>query len=328
MLVREYSTFIRDYIGYYSGDKTVNHNIRMFLEKTGLNTPENIQLLDEYDDLVKKLVEEKDTVEQRKMVVDNRKLLDKGNDLLSNPLLQEAQDAYVRRVFMDIDCHKADSLLKEPVLKELWTAHLYVEDFEQNRLPWKDADLQVLKTRVTNPFLQSKLLKINDYYAELNKKELLHKESLINTDFLANVDDADTIFSKLIEPYRGKIIFIDIWGTWCKPCLMNIKDYSHRLEEKFKGKDLIFMYLANRSPENAWKNYIRQQQLTGEQVVHYRLPDRQQNLIEKKLNVNSFPTYFIVNRTGKITDYKVRYPLDFENTVKELDRLLGLTATK
>jgi hypothetical protein len=79
------------------------------------------------------------------------------------------------------------------------------------------------------------------------------------------------------------------------------------------------MYLANRSPENAWRNYIKQQQLTGEQIVHYRLPDRQQNLLEQKLNVRGFPTYFIIDRTGKITDYKVRYPMDFENVVKELN---------
>ncbi|MDR2653464.1 MAG: TlpA family protein disulfide reductase [Prevotellaceae bacterium] len=323
MLVREYSSFIRDYVGYYSGNKTVRPDLRTLFEETGLNTPENIQLYDEYENLVNKLIAEKDTVKQRKMVVENEKLLDKGNDLMSNPLIQEAQEAYVRRVFMDMDYHKADSLLKEPVLKELWTTRLYVEDFEQKRLPWKESDLQVLKTRVTNPFLRDKLLKINDYYVELNKKELRHKESLINTDFLATVNDADTIFSKLIEPYRGKVIFIDVWGTWCGPCLSNIKNYSHRFEEKFKDKDLIFMYLANKSPENAWRNYIKQQQLTGEQIVHYRLPDLQQNLLERKLNVNSFPTYFIIDRKGKITDYKVHYPMDFENVVKELEKVLG-----
>jgi thiol-disulfide isomerase/thioredoxin len=323
MLVREYSSFIRDYISYYSGNISVSPNLRMLCEETGLNTPENIQFLDEYENLVNKLVAEKDTAKQRKMVIENKKLLDKSSDLMSNPLIQEAQNAYVRRTFMDINYHNADSLLKEPVLKELWTTHLYTADFEQHRLPWKDADLQILKTRVTNPFLRNKLLKINDYYVELNKKELQHKESLINTDFLATVNDADTIFRKLTEPYKGKVIFVDIWGTWCGPCLTNIKDYSHRLEEKFKGKDLIFMYLANRSPENAWRNYIKQQQLTGEQIVHYRLPDRQQNLLEQKLNVRGFPTYFIIDRTGKITDYKVRYPMDFENVVKELEKVLG-----
>jgi hypothetical protein len=83
------------------------------------------------------------------------------------------------------------------------------------------------------------------------------------------------------------------------------------------------MYLANRSPEKSWKNFIKQQQLTGKQIVHYRLPDRQQNLIERKLNVRGFPAYFIVDRTGKIIDYEVLYPMDFESVVKELEKELN-----
>jgi thiol-disulfide isomerase/thioredoxin len=184
--------------------------------------------------------------------------------------------------------------------------------------------LQVLKTRVTQPFLLDKLLTINDYYAELNSRKIEHEESLKNTAYLANEIDADTIFRKLIEPYRGKVIFVDFWGTWCGPCIRNIKEYAHALEEKLKGKDVIFMYLANNSPENAWKNFIKQQQLTGEQIVHYRLPEQQQTLLERKLNVRSFPSYFIIDRAGNITAYKVRYPMDFDNTVKELERVLNL----
>ncbi|MDR1610065.1 MAG: TlpA family protein disulfide reductase [Candidatus Symbiothrix sp.] len=296
-LVREYESFIRDYIDYYSGNKTVNYNIGMFLEETGLNTPENIRLADE-----------------------------NVSQLASNPLIVEAQEAYARRTFMDMDYHKADSLLQEPVLKELWTTHLYLEDFEQKRMPWQDKDIQVMKTRISNPFLLDKLLTVNNYYAELDSREIEYGESLKNTAYLVNEPNADTIFSKLIDPYKGKVIFADFWGTWCGPCIKNIKTYSHLFEEKFKGKDVIFMYLAHRSPEYAWKNFIKQQQLTGEQIVHYRLPEQQQTLLEQKLNVRNFPTYFIIDRAGNVTDYKVRlhYPVDFENTVKELERVLDI----
>ncbi|MDR2621371.1 MAG: TlpA family protein disulfide reductase [Dysgonamonadaceae bacterium] len=324
-LIREYQFFIRDYIYYYSGNKTIDHNVRMFVEETGLNTPENIQLLDEYDNFVEKLVAEKDTAKQAKIIESDKDLLDKVNVLTSNPLIQELREAYVRRVFIDMDYHKADSLLQDPVLKELWTTHLYLEDFEQKRLPWKEQDLQVLKTRVTRPFLQDTLLKVNDYYVELNKRELLHPESLKNTAHLANENNADTIFNKLIEPYKGKVIFVDFWGTWCSPCIENIKSYSRLYEERFKDKDLIFMYFANRSSEYAWKNFIKQQQLTGEQIVHYRLSEQQEILIEQKLNVRGSPSYFIIDRTGNITDYKVSYPMNFENTAKELERLLNNT---
>ncbi|MDR1172674.1 MAG: TlpA family protein disulfide reductase [Bacteroidales bacterium] len=320
-LVREYKSFIGDYIGYYSGNRSVHLNTAMFLEETGLNTPENIQLFDEHDRLMNEYVAEKDTARQREMIVANKELIDKARQVTFNPLIEEARDAYVRRIFMDMNYHKADSLLQEPILSELWTVHLYLNDFEQKRMPWRDRDLQVMKTRVTNPFLLNKLLTVNDHYAELNRRVIEHEESLKNTGYLANVIDADTIISKLIEPYRGKVIFADFWGTWCGPCIENIKTYSHLLEAKFKGKDVIFMYLANRSSEHAWKTFIKQQQLTGEQIVHYRLPDQQQVLLERKLNVRRFPTHFIIDRTGNIAGYDF---LDFDDTARELERVLNL----
>jgi thiol-disulfide isomerase/thioredoxin len=322
-LVREYESFIRDYIGYHSGNKSVTYEAKQFLEETGLNTPEIIQLVDDYENIVKQIIAEEDTAMQVKILEANKELIDKGNDLMSNPLIQEAQEAYARRTFMDMDYHKADSLLQEPILRELWTTLLYLEDFEQKRIPWQDRDVQVMKTRVSNLFLLNKLLTLNDYYAELNSREMEHEESLKNTDYLANENDADTIFNKLIEPYRGKVIFMDFWGTWCGPCIGNIKTYSHLYKERLKDKDVIFMYLANHSSEYAWKNFIKQQQLTGEQIVHYRLPEQQQTLLEQKLNVRSFPSYYIIDRTGNITDYKVRY-MDFEDTVKELEKILDI----
>jgi thiol-disulfide isomerase/thioredoxin len=217
---------------------------------------------------------------------------------------------------------KVDSLLQEPVLQELYTTYLYYQDFEQRRVPMNDADLQVMKSHVKNPHLLNMLLEINDKYRVLNSQEVEYPESLKNTDYLANETDADVIFDKITSPYKGKVIFVDVWGTWCGPCIENIKAYAHLLEEKFKGEDLIFMYLANNSPEPAWRNFIKQQHLTGAQIVHYLLPRQQQYLLEQKLKVDGFPTYVIIDRAGNISDYKVRYPMDIDATIAELERTL------
>jgi thiol-disulfide isomerase/thioredoxin len=167
------------------------------------------------------------------------------------------------------------------------------------------------------------LLEINDKYAALSNREIEYPESLKNTDYLANETDADAILEKITAPYKGKVIFMDFWGTWCGPCIKNIKEKTPLLEEKFKGEDLIFMYLANNSPEPAWKNFIKQQQLTGEQIVHYRLSGQQQHLLEQKLNVRSFPTYFIIDRTGNIINYEVRYPMNVQETIEALEKALN-----
>jgi thiol-disulfide isomerase/thioredoxin len=322
-LVREYHTFINDYIGYYSGSKKVSHPLNLLLEEAGLNTPENIRLINDYDDIVEKIMAEKDTAKQGQLVEANKELIDKGDELHSNPLIKEAEGNYVRRIFMDMDYHKVDSLLHEPALKSLYATYLYCSDFDVRHIPWPDKDLPVMKSRVTNPFLLDMLLEINDNYLKLSRGKMEHEESLKNTAYLTDINDADAIFKKITEPYKDKVIFIDFWGTWCRPCIKNIQKYAHVMEEKFKGKDVIFMYLANSSPENTWKNLIKQLEITGEQIVHYRLPDRQQYLLEQKLNVQNFPTYFIIDRAGNISDFNIHISANFEETMAELEKELG-----
>jgi thiol-disulfide isomerase/thioredoxin len=226
-------------------------------------------------------------------------------------------------MFMDVDYRKADSLLQEPALKSLWIAHLYYKDFEGRRTPWKEKDVQAMKSRINNPHLLNMLLEINDKYAALNSREIEYPESLKDVAFPADENDADVIFRSITEPYRGKVIFVDVWGTWCSPCIRNIRKYAPVLEEKFRGKDVVFMYLANRSPVLTWRNLIRQLHLTGEQIVHYRLPEQQQSLLEKKLKVRNFPTYFIIDRAGNVSDYKVSYPMNVPETIAEMEKALN-----
>jgi thiol-disulfide isomerase/thioredoxin len=323
MLFREYYSFICDYISYYSGNKTVAHNMEILLEEANLNTPENMQMAKEYEAMVNKIIAEKDTARQGQIVVANMELINKFDALNSSPAIAEAREYYVARKFMDMDCHKADSLLQEPVLKSLWMAQLYYQNFEQKRMPWKEKDIQVMKSRINNPSLFGMLIEINDRYAALNRQEVEYPESLKDVAFPANENDADVIFKSITEPYRGKVIFVDVWGTWCSPCIKNIKEKMPLLEEKFKSKDVVFMYLANSSPEPAWRNFIKQQQLTGEQIVHYRLPEQQQRLLERKLNVRSYPSYFIIDRAGNVSDYKLRYPMNVDETVAELEKALN-----
>jgi hypothetical protein len=65
---------------------------------------------------------------------------------------------------------------------------------------------------------------------------------------------------------------------------------------------MVFLYLANRSEEGAWKNVIKEYNVLGDNVVHYNLPSDQQSAVENFLNVQFFPTYRLIDRDGQILD--------------------------
>ena len=118
------------------------------------------------------------------------------------------------------------------------------------------------------------------------------------------MSDGEKILRKIIEPYKGKIILLDVWGTWCMPCRMALQQ-SKQEYESLKDYDLVYLYLANRSPEDAWKNVIKQYDVTGDNVVHYNLPADQQSAVEQFVGVNGYPTYRLIDRNGNLVDVNV-----------------------
>lgn len=118
---------------------------------------------------------------------------------------------------------------------------------------------------------------------------------------MMNMSDGEQLLRKLIEPYKGRIILLDVWGTWCGPCKAALAK-SQEEYERLKPYNMVFLYLANRSSDEAWKNVIKEYNVLGDNVVHYNLPTEQQDAIEKFLKVNAFPTYKLIDENGNILD--------------------------
>ena len=115
------------------------------------------------------------------------------------------------------------------------------------------------------------------------------------------------IFQKLIAPYRGRVIYIDIWGTWCGPCREEMA-YLPELHEALKGLPVTYMYLANNSPEELWQKSAKRYGLEGDDCVNIRLPEEQQRAVEEYLGVQGFPTFLLVAPDGNIASNKAPRP--------------------
>ena len=203
----------------------------------------------------------------------------------------------------------------------MWDASMYYAELDQQHKALSDVKVNDMKVKVVNPDLIKSIEDINYFYKNVATKGMTYEASLKNTSHLKEYQDAKALFEELIKPYKGKVIYVDFWGTWCGPCKENMK-YVKDIKAKLKGQDVVFMYFANRSPEDSWKNIIKEMDLTGENVVQYRLPEKQEEIIERLFSVNSFPTYLLINKEGKVVNTKAASPMLGEIAVQQISELL------
>jgi thiol-disulfide isomerase/thioredoxin len=73
---------------------------------------------------------------------------------------------------------------------------------------------------------------------------------------------------EVIKPFKNKVVYLDVWGTWCGPCKDELK-YLPALKSRFKDKDVLFVYLDmdEDSKDANWREFIKTNGLTG---IHFR----------------------------------------------------------
>lgn len=105
----------------------------------------------------------------------------------------------------------------------------------------------------------------------------------------------DKLLETIIEKYKGKVIFIDFWATWCGPC-RSAMVAAEPIKEQLKGRDVVFVYITNSSsPAVSWRNMIAN--IQGE---HFMLNAEQDKHMSKtEYQYTGIPSYAIIGRDGQ-----------------------------
>jgi thiol-disulfide isomerase/thioredoxin len=100
-----------------------------------------------------------------------------------------------------------------------------------------------------------------------------------------------------LRDFKGKVIFIDFWATWCKPCIEQFA-HSKKLREEYLGKDIVFINIAIEDQEDKWLKVIEKRKIDG---VNLFAGDKSGNL-RTMYNINAIPHYVLIDKEGKIIE--------------------------
>jgi thiol-disulfide isomerase/thioredoxin len=178
---------------------------------------------------------------------------------------------------------------------EISRAQTYLSKLESDSPILNEEDFKEIKTALHNSYLKE--LVISSYYRK--KAEMEVTANAITTELKT---EGDKLFESIIKKYRGKVIYVDFWATWCGPCLSGIEKIKP-LKEELAGKDVVFLYITNpSSPEAEYKKRIPD--IKGE---HVKVTTDEWNYLTEKFNIFGIPHYALVGKKGNLVNARLMH---------------------
>lgn len=170
--------------------------------------------------------------------------------------------------------------------------------------PLNGYTLTTLKQEMANMNWHSKLVSYSAARAEERNQQikLAQAGNMIRKKPDCN---ADSLFNKIAALYKGKVILLDFWATWCKPCRSDIKALEP-VKKVLAGQPVVFVYITDpTSPKDTYMGLLPD--IKGE---HYYLTHEEWQAMAKQFTMKGIPHRVLVNKAGEVTDthYNERTP--------------------
>jgi peroxiredoxin len=155
--------------------------------------------------------------------------------------------------------------------------------------------------------------KNSKYYKELNEVYLVEKRTAIGSPAI-DIELPDTSGSSTaMSSLKGKVILLDFWASWCRPCRMaNPENVALYNKYKDQGFEIFAVSLDNN--KNSWKRAIEMDSLTWTHVSDLK---KWKSIAAASYRVHGIPATFLIDKKGNIAA-KSLHGESLEAKIKEL----------
>jgi thiol-disulfide isomerase/thioredoxin len=213
-----------------------------------------------------------------------------GNRLLSYlPMVEDMVAG--RKLNMDLDARMGhvlnDTLRGEVVLQNAGSLKTY--------LGYQDLDKNYGKYILT----ADQQRRLGDIKAKLAKEASKPGAPAINFTY---PDDKGQTVS--LTDFKGKVVLVDVWATWCGPCKGEIP-HLKQMEEEMRGKDVVFMSVSvdEQKDHQKWKDFIVKESLKGVQLFAAGWSD-----IARNYDIKGIPRFMVFDKKGNIVSIDAPRP--------------------
>ena len=107
----------------------------------------------------------------------------------------------------------------------------------------------------------------------------------------------------------GKLVYVDVWATWCGPCKAQIP-YLKELEEKYRTKEVAFVSISidQLKDSTKWKKMIVDKELKGIQIM---ADNAWRSTFVKDYIIEGIPRFILIDQSGNILSPNAPRPASY-----------------
>lgn len=189
------------------------------------------------------------------------------------------------------------------------------------------------KLTILSATLLSSALILSACSSTSEKKEETNKQTTTSStsenkaiqafDFTAMDKDGKTV---KLSDFKGKKVYINMWASWCGPCMREIPELEKTYQKLKDNKDIVFLSMTspndkefkNQSPQDKGKDVIlnKAEELGATYPVLFDVNDR----FIVNYAIRSFPTHIFINSDGTIGN-RIAGGVTEESLTKEIEKL-------